>query len=133
MNKAKAIREIKYYTELEKVIYEIEFGKKKEIKMNNKKKYLNAEHRFIEEFLQTMGFYLDTNQHNIFYRLLELNDRVKDIENEIEELDKNHHILKDKQLNIEIELYETKKRTLNKEIQKKAVQNEFERILNNGK
>lgn len=99
--------------------------------MNNKKKYLNAEHRFIEEFLQTMGIYLDDKQHNIFYRLLELNDRVKDIENEIEELDKNHRILKDKQLNIEIDLYETKKRTLNKEIQKKAVQNEFERILKN--
>lgn len=96
----------------------------------NKKK-INKYHKFIEEYLQTLGVYLDDKQHNKFYTVLELYERVKELENEIDELDKNHRALKDKQLNIEIELHEIKKRTLNKETAKKAVRDEFERILKN--
>ena len=93
------------------------------------KKNINKQHRFIEEYLQTLGVYLDDKQHNKFYRMLELSDRIKDLENEIDELDKNHLLLKDKQINIEIELYELKKRIANKELAKEANIVELEKTI----
>lgn len=97
--------------------------------MENNKKYINKQHRFIEEYLQTMQIYLDDKQHKNFYRVLELSDRVNDLDNEIKELENEHLELKDKQLNIEIGLYELKKRIANKELAKEANIVELEKTI----
>lgn len=97
--------------------------------MENNKKYINPQHRFIEEYLQTMKIYLDDKQHNNFYRMLELSDRVNDLDNEIKELENEHLELKDKQLNIEIGLHELKKRIANKELAKEANIVELEKTI----
>lgn len=95
------------------------------------KKYINAQHRFIEEYLQSMQIYLDDNQHNNFYRVLELYERVKELDDEIKELESEHLQLKDKQINIEIGLYELKKRIANRELAKEANIIELEKAMKN--
>lgn len=86
---------------------------KKEIKMENNNK-------FIERYLNCLNIYLDDNQRKNFNRVVELYEAVKYLDNQIKELESEHLQLKDKQINIEIGLYELKKRIANRELAKEA-------------
>lgn len=82
--------------------------------MNNNNK------KFIERYLKTLNVYLDDKQSKNFNRVVELYEAVKYLDNQIKELESEHLQLKDKQINIEIGLYELKKRIANRELAKEA-------------
>lgn len=88
--------------------------------MENNKKYINPQHRFIEEYLQTIQVYLDDKQHNNFYRVLGVYERVKELDDGIKELKNELLELQDKQINIEFGLHELKKRIANKQLAMEA-------------
>lgn len=95
--------------------------------MNNNNK------KFIERYLKTLNVYLDDKQSKNFNRMLELYESVKDLDNEIKNLETEHLQLKDKQLNIEIGLYELKKTIANREIAQEAILIELEKMIKGGK
>lgn len=89
----------------------------------------NNNNKFIERYLKSLNVYLDDNQSKNFNRMLELYERVKELDNEIKDLESNHSKLKDKQLSIEIEFYGLKKRIANKEIAQEAILIELEKMI----
>lgn len=96
--------------------------------MNN-----NNNKKFIERYLKTLNVYLDDKQSKNFNRMLELYESVKDLDNEIKNLETEHLQLKDKQLNIEIGLYELKKTIANREIAQEAILIELEKMIKGDK
>lgn len=96
--------------------------------MNN-----NNNKKFIERYLKTLNVYLDDKQSKNFKWMLELYERVKELDNEIKDLESNHSQLKDKQLSIEIDLYELKKRIANKELAQEAILIELEKMIKGDK
>lgn len=87
--------------------------------------------KFIERYLNSLNIYLDDNQRKNFNRVVELYEAVKYLDNQIKELESEHLQLKDKQINIEIGLYELKKRIANRELAKEANIIELEKAMKN--
>ena len=85
--------------------------------------------KFIERYLKTLNVYLDDKQSKNFNRMLGLYESVKDLDNEINDLENEHLLLKDKQINIEIGIHELKKRIANKELAKEANIVELEKTI----
>ena len=85
--------------------------------------------KFIERYLKTLNVYLDDKQSKNFNRMLGLYESVKDLDNEINDLENEHLLLKDKQINIEIGIHELKKRIANRELAKEANIIELEKTI----
>ncbi|WP_283393080.1 hypothetical protein [Photobacterium phosphoreum] len=85
--------------------------------------------KFIERYLKTLNVYLDDKQSKNFNRMLGLYESVKDLDNEINDLENEHLLLKDKQINIEIGIHELKKRIANKQLAKEANIIELEKTI----
>lgn len=89
----------------------------------------NNNNKFIQRYLKSLNVYLDDNQSKKFNRMLGLYESVKDLDNEINDLENEHLLLKDKRINIEIGIHELKKRIANKEIAQEAILIELEKMI----